>query len=107
MRGDTERGPAHDHTEAKASGALATVVLGVLGPFLAVLHLLNALPFGLQGSLLGPGVVAVAAALGLAAGVLAIRRDHRAVGTAVALLNLLVLAPYGFLAVFFGLGGSR
>lgn len=89
------------------SSTFAVVCLGVAGPLVAVLHLTDALSFGLRGSLWDPGLVVMAAAVGLVGSLVAIRRGHRTTGVAAAVLNLLVLAPYGFLVLFFGLGGSR
>lgn len=89
------------------SSTFAVLFLGVAGPLLAVLHLTDALPFGLRGSLWDPGLVVMAAAVGLVGSLVAIRRGHRRTGAAAAVLNLLVMAPFGFLVLFFGLGGSR
>ena len=51
--------------------------------------------------------IVVGALAGFATGVRLATRVSRGLGALVAAPNLLVLAFYGFLLLFFGLGGSR
>lgn len=77
------------------------------GPAAAVLHEADVLSVGPSATLWPVGFVTAAAAVGLALGHRIWRRDSRALGAVVAVPNGLVLALYGFLLLFFGLGGSR
>lgn len=77
------------------------------GPATAVLHEADVLSVGPPATMWPIGFVAGAAAVGLASGLRIWRRDSRALGAVVAVPNGLVLALYGFLLLFFGLGGSR
>jgi hypothetical protein len=52
-------------------------------------------------------IVVALAVCGLAVSILAVRRRAWLLGLCGIVANAAVLALYGFLAVFFGLGGSR
>ena len=98
----------HPMTESQAREVwlLAAAALAA-GPTTAVFHEAGIVSLGPSATLWPIAFIVVAALAGLGAGITIARRVSRTLGLAVALPNLLVLAPYGFLLVFFGLGGSR
>jgi hypothetical protein len=87
--------------------ALAAVLALAAGPTVAGLHETGTLSVGPAATLWPVVSVVVAATLGvLVAGWIMARRS-RLLGVVVLIPNVLVLLVYGFLLVFFGLGGSR
>ena len=79
----------------------------VLGPGAALLHEMGTLSIGPQATLWPILVIVIVAAAGLAIGLRAAARPPRLAGVLAALPNAAVVAFYGFLVLFFGLGGSR
>jgi hypothetical protein len=77
------------------------------GPATAILHESGILSLGPSGTLWPIGFIVVAALSGMGTGLAIANRVSRTLGLLVSIPNLLVLAPYGFLLLFFGLGGSR
>ncbi len=86
-------------------GSVVRGLLGAVGPVAAVLLETRfcCLPAGSWSVF----IVAGAGAIGVVAGSIAILRGDRIAGLILVLLNAPLLALYGFLALFFGLGGSR
>lgn len=84
-----------------AAGAFAA------GPFVAILHESGTLSLGPSATLWPIAFIVIAAAAGLLTGVGIAGRVSRGLGATIAVPNLLVVLFYGFLLVFFGLGGSR
>ena len=91
------------NTEARLVAAFALAV----GPLTALLHESEVLSLGPEATLWPIGFVAIAALAGAGAGAIIVARVSRGLGGAVVVANGLVLAFYGFLLLFFGLGGSR
>lgn len=56
---------------------------------------------------MGVAAIAAIAAFGIGIGVLAIYKGARVAGVVCLLANVPVLAIYGFIVVFFALGGTR
>jgi len=79
----------------------------VAGPSAALLHEVGLLSLGPSATLWPIGFVVFVAAGGMVMGLRVAAVATRSLGLIVALPNLLVLTTYGFLLVFFGLGGSR
>ncbi len=96
-------------SDPQRSGEVRLVAAAALvaGPAMAVLHQTGTLSLGPSTTLWPIAFVVVAAGAGLATGVTVAARISRRLGALVAAPNLLVLALYGFLLLFFGLGGSR
>lgn len=86
---------------------LAAIAAFVASPGLAALHETTGLPFSPAAPLWSIGIVVLAAALGMAVSLWVGRRDSWWLGAIAAFPNAAVLAFYGFLLLFFGLGGSR
>ncbi len=74
---------------------------------MAWLHETGTLQVGASASLAPVAAVVLVAGVGLWVGIRAIVRGPRWAGVLAGLANGAVLALYGFLLVFFGLGGSR
>ena len=79
----------------------------VLGPCGAWLYESGHLAFFEDAYLLNLGIVVALAMAGVVIGVYAIVRGARLIGVVTLVFNSGVAALYGFLGVFFGLGGSR
>lgn len=96
-------------TDSKRRGEawLVTAAGFAVGPGMAGLHEFGILSLGPAATLWPIGVIVLAAVAGLVTGLGVAARVSRLLGTMVAVPNLLVLALYGFLLLFFGLGGSR
>lgn len=77
------------------------------GPATALLHEFNVWSPGPSASLWPLFVIVLAAVLGTFLGLSAGRRDFRRLRWLALVPNALVLFFYGFLLLFFGLGGSR
>lgn len=104
-----EEGPASaaEPRPPSAGGWLLTAAVALAGPVAAAAYEGGVLPTpGLDGlGTLVPVIVVAAAGAGVA--LWATRRPPRWMGVAGLLTNGAVLAVYGFLLLFFGLGGSR
>ena len=87
------------------SWALTSVAL-VSGPGIAFLYERGSLP-GSSAGLWSLLPVILVAAVAVAVGAKAAIRGSRWLGTLVVTANLIVVLFYGFLLLFFGLGGSR
>lgn len=87
--------------------AAAALAGSAVGPALAGLHESGLLSVGPAATLWPLGFIVMGAAVGIAVGSHVARRGSRLLGVAAALTNLAVLVFYGFLLLFFGLGGSR
>jgi small basic protein len=79
----------------------------VLGPCGAWLYQAGNIDLFGSAYLLNVWVVVAIALAGVAIGAYAFTRGARTLGVASVVVNAGVVALYGFLAVFFGLGGSR
>ena len=79
----------------------------VLGPFGAWLYESGHIDLFGDAYLLNLWVVVVLSIAGIAVGAYAVIRGARLVGVGSLVLNSCVAALYGFLGVFFGLGGTR
>ncbi len=79
----------------------------VAGPGLTLLYETGTWSFGPGGTLWPVGFVVLASMAGLVTGWRIVRRFSRWLGTLVMVPNALMLLFYGFLLLFFGLGGSR
>lgn len=77
------------------------------GPAMALLYETGTWWFGLTGTLWPVGIVVVASLAGLLTGLRLVTRVSRWLGGLVVIPNALILLFYGFLLLFFGLGGSR
>jgi hypothetical protein len=91
------------NTEARLVAAVALAA----GPVTALLYESDVLSLGPSATLWPIGFVAIAALAGMGTGIVIMSRLSRWVGGGVVVANGLVLAFYGFLLLFFGLGGSR
>ena len=78
-----------------------------LGPCGAWLYESGRLDFFVEAYVLNLWVAVFPAIAGIVVGVYAVVRGARLLGFASLLINSAVAALYGFLAVFFGFGGSR
>ncbi len=83
------------------------VLASVAGPTVAFLHESGTLDLGGSGSLAPIAAVVLVATVGVGVGVRALRRGPRWAGGLACVTNGAVVALYGFLLLFFGLGGSR
>ncbi|MDH3456791.1 MAG: hypothetical protein OER90_08115 [Gemmatimonadota bacterium] len=79
----------------------------VLGPYAAWLYQAGHMDLFRSAYLLNLWVVIVLALAGVAIGAYAVIRGARVIGVGSVVVNAAVVALYGFLALFFGLGGSR
>ena len=79
----------------------------VAGPAMALLYEADVLVLGPSATLWPLGFVALTGAAGLITGFRLGVRGSWVLGALVSIPNGLVLAFYGFLVLFFGLGGSR
>ncbi|HUF48623.1 MAG TPA: hypothetical protein VMM93_12475 [Vicinamibacterales bacterium] len=79
----------------------------LLGPAAAWLRESGHLDLASSRSLLDVWLVVAVASAGLVVSILALRRRVWLIGATGLVLNGLVVSLYGFLALFFGLGGSR
>lgn len=77
------------------------------GPLMAYLHESGSLPVGASASLEPIVAIVIVAGVGLVVGLRATRRPPRWIGLVAVVTNALIVMLYGFLLVFFGLGGSR
>jgi hypothetical protein len=94
--------------EERRAAIHALALAGLLvGPAMAALHETGTLPLGPGATLWPVGFVVLGATMGLLAGQAVASKGSRLVGALVALPNLVVFLFYGFLLLFFGLGGSR
>lgn len=93
--------------QSKNGAWLLAVVVVAAGPTTAILHEVGALPHVSSIGLWQIGFIGIAATAGLAAGVWLARRRSRVAGALAVVANAVVLVLYGFLLLFFGLGGSR
>ncbi len=94
---------------SKRSAELWTLVMAalVIGPGTAVLHETGMLSLGPTATLWPIGFIVMAALAGLATGLRVATRVSKVLGALVVIPNFVVLGFYGFLLLFFGLGGSR
>jgi hypothetical protein len=83
----------------------AVALTALAGPGAAVLYELGCCE--VLASSLGVGLPAAVGGVGAAVGALAIFRGSTAIGLLCFFANAAVLTLYGFLALFFTLGGSR
>jgi hypothetical protein len=91
---------------AKAERQILVAASVLLGPTTAAMYQTGMItPFG--GELGDVWIVAIAGAIGLGLGVYGIRRRSYVLGGVSVLANAAVSGLYGFLALFFSLGGSR
>lgn len=91
----------------RASVPPPALVVMLAGPLAAVLHETGTFSPGPPATLWPLGFVVLVALVGLLLGARTWRSGSRWTGALIALPNLVVLGPYLFLLVFFGLGGSR
>lgn len=84
-----------------------SVIALIAGPGVAVLYESDIVSVGPSATLWPVAFVALVAAAGMVLGIKVALTGPRWLGVLVALANGLVLMFYGFLLVFFGLGGSR
>lgn len=94
------------HTDRPQTRLVAVLAVAA-GPGMAILHERGTLPLGPPATLWPIGFIVWVAAVGAATGLRIAARASRRLGAFVVATNLLVLLFYGFLLLFFGLGGSR
>lgn len=101
-RGEPER------PDASAAVVVSLALFGgVSGPAAALVHEAGWFSMGPPATLWPLGVIVLAALVGLLGASRVKGLGARWLGLVVALVNGLVLIPYLFLLLFFGLGGSR
>jgi hypothetical protein len=83
------------------------LVAAAAGPATALLHEFNVWSPGPSASLWPLFAIVLAAVLGILLGLSIGRREFRRLGWLAVVPNTLLLFFYGFLLLFFGLGGSR
>ena len=88
-------------------GFLIRVVAVIIGPAAALLHEFGLVSPGPAATLWPILSVVLAAATGVLVGLAVVRRESRRLWWLVVVSNGIVLMFYGFLLLFFGLGGSR
>ena len=94
-------------TPATIRITIAALIASAVGPACAVLPYTNYLPDFLDSGLAGVWVFAAIGAIGIGIGVFAFSAGSKTAGTICVLTNLPVFAYWGFIAVFFSMGGSR
>ena len=96
--------------KAKPASARITWVAGItalVGPACAVLPYTDYLPAFASSALAVVWLLAALGAIGIGIGVFAFCKGSKIAGTVCFLTNIPVFAYYGFIAVFFAMGGSR
>jgi hypothetical protein len=101
--------PYHELVSASPGTTRITWAAGIAalaGPACAVLPYTDYLPPLLLPDLAGVWLLAAIGAIGIGIGVFAFRKGSRIAGAICVLTNLLVLAYWGFIAVFVSTGGG-
>lgn len=95
--------------ETKGTSSSLPVALAgmVAGPVTVVLHEVGWLSLGPTATLWSTASIVFVSMLGILVGARIWVAGSRWLGAVVALPNLLVLGPYLFFLLFFGMGGSR
>jgi len=86
---------------------VAAGIAALVGPACAVLPYTDHLPLFPISDLAVVWLLAVMGAIGIGIGSFAFSKGSKVAGTICVLTNLPVLAYWGFVAVFFSMGGSR
>ena len=96
-------------SERKKSGRdwALSALASIAGPLMAFLHESGSLSIGASAGLWQIAAIVFVAGIGLFVGLRTARRSPRWIGLLTIVSNGLILVLYGFLLVFFGLGGSR
>jgi hypothetical protein len=85
---------------------IAAGIAAFVGPACAVLPYTDYLPLFLHSDLVA-WLLAAIGAIGIGIGVFAFSKGSRVAGAVCVLTNIPVLAYWGFITVFFAIGGSR
>lgn len=96
----TLRGPA------TTSITMAAGIAAFVGPACAILPYTDYLPLFLHSDLVA-WLLAAIGTIGIGIGIFAFSKGTRVAGAICVLTNIPVLAYWGFVAVFFAMGGSR
>ena len=86
---------------------LAAGIAALVGPVCAVLPYMEYLPVLQLPEFAVVWLLAAIGAIGIGIGVFAFRKGSKVAGTICVLTNIPVLAYWGFIGVFFAMGGSR
>lgn len=97
----------HDEPPGSRRTWALVVAAAVVGPATAVLHELDIVSLGPAATLWPLLAIVLATVLGIVLGLRIGHRDSRRLRWVAMIPNGLVLLFYGFLFLFFGLGGSR
>ena len=95
------------HDANEGTGWIRLLGAAAAGPAAVLVHELDLVPLGPAAGLWPLMVIVLAAGFGLFLGLRIGRRDLRWLRCLAAIPNAATLCFYGFLLLFFGLGGSR
>lgn len=94
----------------RPAGTRFTIAVGIaslVGPACAVLPYTNYLPDFLDSGFAVVWLLGIIGAIGIGIGVFAFSTGSKVAGTVCVLTNIPVFAYWGFISVFFAMGGSR
>ncbi|MGA7793699.1 MAG: hypothetical protein WCA19_11725 [Candidatus Acidiferrales bacterium] len=85
----------------------AVLIASLVGPACAVLPYTDDLSVFLSPALAVAWLLVAIGTIGIGIGAFAFRKGSKVTGTICVLTNIPVLAYWGFIAIFFAMGGSR